>query len=69
MIKKPSYEYEETSIGYRLIPKNITTEALEALGATFNFIDIWIKLLEENYGARRVAYNIAMEEILKKYQK
>ena len=25
-------------------PKNGTTESLESLGDTFNFIDIWIKL-------------------------
>ena len=35
------------------------------MGATFNFIDIWIKLLEENYDARGVVYNTAMEEMLK----
>ena len=37
-----SYEYFESSIGDRLIPKNVTTKALEALGATLNFIDIWL---------------------------
>ena len=47
--KLPSYEDYESSIGYRLITKNSTTEALEALGATLNFIDIWFKLFEENY--------------------
>ena len=43
----------------RLIPKHVTKEALEALGTTLNFIDIWIKLLEDNYDARHVAYIIA----------
>ena len=44
----------------------MTIEALETLGASFNFIEIWIKMLEENYDARRVAYIIAMKEIFKK---
>ena len=42
MIKKPSYEDEESSIGDRKIPKNATIEALEALGATLNFINSWL---------------------------
>ena len=32
----------------------MTTEALEALGATINFIQIWIKLLDHNYEVRYV---------------
>ena len=32
------------------------TESLEALGASPNFIEIWLKLLNDNYDARRVAY-------------
>ena len=35
------------------------------MGATINFIDIWIKLLEENYDARRVAYITSMKEMFK----
>ena len=47
MIKKqPTYEDDESSIKYRPIPKNETTEALEALGATLNFIDICIECLD-----------------------
>ena len=39
MIKKQlTYEDDESSIGDSLIPKRVTTESLEALGATFNFI-------------------------------
>ena len=41
---QPEYEDEESSIGDRIIPKNVTTEALGALGATFNFIDFCLKL-------------------------
>ena len=54
--KQPAYEDEERSIGDRLVTKNATTEELEALGVTLSFIDIWLKLLEEHYDARRVAY-------------
>ena len=46
----------------------MTTEALESLGTTFNFIEIWIKLSENNYDARCVAYSTAMKEMLKKYK-
>ena len=62
----PDYEYYESSIGDRLITKNATTEALEALVVTLNFIDIWLKLFEENYDDRRVAYITTMKEMLNK---
>ena len=65
MIKKPAYEDDESSIEDRLILKHVTTEALESLGATPNVIDIWFKLLNENYDARRVAYSTAIKEMLK----
>ena len=61
--KQPSYEDEDSSILDRPIPKNATTEALEALGATLNFIDIWIKLFYHDYDVRREAYNIYMENM------
>ena len=64
--KQPAYKYEETSIGDRLITKHVTPEALEELGATFNFINIWSKLLDDNYDARRESHNISMKEMLKK---
>ena len=32
---------------------------------TINFIDIWLKLLEENHDARRVAHITAMKEMFK----
>ena len=40
-------------------------KALEALGATRNFIDLLLKLSEENYDARCVAYITDMKEMLK----
>ena len=51
-----------------LIPKHVTTEALEALGATINFIKIWLKLLDHNYEVRCGMYNKAMKYTFKKYQ-
>ena len=54
--KQPAHEDEDISIGDRLIPKNAKIKLFEALGATLNFIDIWLKLLYKNYEARRVAY-------------
>ena len=59
--KLPGYEDDEINIGDMLITKNVTTEALEELGATLNFIDIWLKLLDENYDARHVAYITVMK--------
>ena len=41
------------------------TEALEEMGATLNFIEIWLKLLDKNYGARRVAYITSTKEMFK----
>ena len=35
----------------------------EALGANFNFIYIWLKLLDKNYYSRRVAYSTSMKEM------
>ena len=62
---KPNDEYDESSIGYRPIPKNATTEALKALGDTLNFIDIWLKLFLDNYEARCVSYINAMKNMFK----
>ena len=41
------------------------TESLEALGATLNFIEIWLKLLDKNYDARLIAYSTAIKDIFK----
>ena len=43
----------------------MTTEALEALGDTMNFIDIWLKLLEENDEIRYGMYNKTMKYMFK----
>ena len=63
--KQPDYEETESSIRDRLISKHATTETSEAFGATFNFIEIWPKLLEENYDARRGSYSTAMQDTFK----
>ena len=63
--KQPAYEDYESSIGDRQITEHATTEALRALGATLNFIEIWIKLLDNNYDARRVSYSTAIQEMFK----
>ena len=63
--KQPDNEDDGISIGDRLIHKNVITEALEEMGATLNFIEIWLKLLDKNYGARRVAYITSMKEMFK----
>ena len=55
----------ESSIGGTSIPKNATTEALKALGGTLNFIDIWLKMFDDNYDARCVAFITYMEEMFK----
>ena len=64
--KKHSYEYEESSIGDRPIPINSTIEALGALGATLNFIYIWLNMFDHNYDVRCEAYNIAMKKMFQK---
>ena len=46
------YKDDEISIVDRAIPDNATTKILEALGATNNFIDIWLTLFCETFNAR-----------------
>ena len=41
-------------------------KSLEALCVTFNFIDIWLKLLREIYYARSESYINAMKEMFMK---
>ena len=53
---QPAYENDESSIVDRSIPKYATTKALKSLGATLNFIDIWLKCFLVNYDARCKAY-------------
>ena len=49
-------QYDESSIGDRVIPNDATVKALKSLGATFNFIDIWIHNFHDNYFDRSESY-------------
>ena len=55
---EPGYKDDESSISDRSIPNDATIKTLKSLGATFNFIDIWLKLLRENYCARSESYRV-----------
>ena len=57
------YKDDEISIGDRKIPNDATIKALEALGATYNFMDIWLKFFRENYCAKSESYINAMKEM------
>ena len=59
------YKDDESSIGNRAIPNDSTVKALFSLCATFNFIDIWLQFLRENYYSQSESYSIAMEEMFK----
>ena len=45
---------------------NSTTEALDSLGATFDFIDFWLKGFYQNYQARSNIYSEDMQYLFKK---
>ena len=55
------YTVDESSIGDRAMPDDETIKTLEELGATINFIDIWLKLIRENFDTRCEAYINAMK--------
>ena len=63
---QPEYEDDISSIGDRAIPNDATIKTLELLNATFNFIDIWLKFLRDNYCTRSESCGNAMEEMFKK---
>ena len=56
---------DEISLGDKVIPKDATVKALKSLGATFNFIDIWLHTFIKNYFERKESYAAAMVEIFK----
>ena len=62
---KPDYGDYESSVGDRSITKDARLKSLTALGATLNFIGLWIKLFLENYSAGCDAYVNAMTEMFK----
>ena len=55
----------EISLGDRVIPKYATVKYLLSLGATFNFIDIWLHNFRQNYFERSVSYTATMVEMFK----
>ena len=57
-----SYDDVSSGDGYPL-PTTSTTEALELLGATIDFICCWIKALEYNFLERCNLYTHYMEEL------
>ena len=57
---EPDYKDNEISIGDREITNDATIKTLKSLSATLNFIDIWLKLLRENYCAQSQSYSNAM---------
>ena len=56
----------EISIGDRVIPNDATVKSLKSLGATFNFIDIWLHNFRHNYFDRSESYRVAMVKMFKK---
>ena len=59
------YQDDESSFGDKSIPNDATVKEFKSLGATFNFIHIWLHLLRENCFGRSESYSIAMEEMFK----
>ena len=57
------YKDYEISIGDMEIPNDATIKTLESLGATYNFIYIWLKLLRESFCAESESYINAMKEM------
>ena len=55
-----------SSGGGNSIPQNSTTEALASLGATFDFIDCWLKCFDINYQDRSNMYIEDMQDFFKK---
>ena len=50
------YKDDEISITDRAIMNDATIKTLEAFGATFNFIDIWLECIREKYDTKCEAY-------------
>ena len=46
---KDNEQDDEISLDDRVIPTDATVKALNSLGSTFNFIDIWLHNFRHNY--------------------
>ena len=62
---KDNKQDDESSIRDRVIPNDATVKALKSLGATFNFIDIWLHNFRENHFDRSESYRVAMVKMFK----
>ena len=60
-------ENESSGVGLPA-PKNSTKEALEALGATLNYIDFWLKMFHQNDEEIYMMYHEAIKEFSSKTQ-
>ena len=60
-----NYQDDEISLDDRVIPKDATVKALLSLGATFNFIDIWLHTFIKTYFEQKESYETAMVEMFK----
>ena len=58
-------QHDEISISNIVIPNDATVKVLKSLGATFNFIDIWLHNFCDNYFARSESYRVEMSEMFK----
>ena len=54
--QQTSYFDDGISGGVNELSSNSTTEALDSLGATIDFIDFWLKCFDHNYIARSNMY-------------
>ena len=60
-----NYQDDEISLGDKVIPKDATIKALKSLGATFNFIDIWLHTFIKKYFEQKESYAAAMVDMFK----
>ena len=59
----------ESSIDNRVIPNDATVKALKSLGATFNFIDIWLLNFPEKYFLEVIRIDLLWSSCSKRYLK
>ena len=64
--QQPWYVDDGSSNGGNEFQSNYTTEALDSLGATFDFIYCWLKYFDKNYQAWSNMYSEYMRELFNK---
>ena len=60
-----NYQDDDIILGDKVIPKDATVKALNSLGATFNFIDIWLHNFCHTYFDQSESYTSAMVKMFK----